>query len=766
MNTSNNRTFAESESHMEDNSDVQYKDRGEPSHNTVQDIHRVMNLIGQERHLVASSLYESITSRVQSDPNSLEHQEAKELLEKNTYTFGKLREFAMMFQKAKQNATEDQDWIQCHEHQNVISSYRREKDGSLSLKIQGEISGLPLFEQVSVMREVDLYSLWAPFLNKSKKLAVLGKLDQIGWYEVGAMGIVRDSCYRAIGCDSMMESGEIVVVAKGLDDDDGDNKFREDEEKTCSECFPSSYRDSNYGGLGGLASVTCEDNFLARDAILNTIQLPPKPKGFNKDRVHLRFFEAVIKVHSPTCATTNLVANLDMKMRIIPDFIIDFIMKHMCGLLLIKIQAAAKKALENPQRSPHAIRMREDSFYRCWLLPKFQSYCDEKGWYMPSVMAFEGYDFGESDDVVTSETIVSSRDVTLENGRSESQRKIMRFMNHSHKNKFTSDRSVQSAPVMTRVTSKKPKFTFNQFQKQRLEELRRLKEIMGMEPTALEEMKISVTRALKKRGETGAIAHVLNDYSHLTVLPTLYLFEFIIYHAIDYKSLFAEDHSTFRQISTTILVVCIFACIHWATIETVFVSTFDTIDLPVPKFTGFNESSSTRQYFIERIRLSTIVFSIGLLMAGIGKELTSLFLSRASLLIQYAVTLVPFFGTLEFEKQSSNDESMYCQMIDNVKMIMTYSSVFTAVCCAMAVGKYPSRAGKPIHITHAPHPRKDSNFQRHTRSSRLSIQLDSIPEVEKDTSYPLDSPDNHPEAISPLSADGSTIPAIRMAATM
>lgn len=756
----NSGALSNSESHIEDNPDVEYKDLGNPSHDPVQDIHRVMKLIAQERHLIAYSLYESITSRIQSDPNSLAHKEAKLLLLKYSHEFGKLKEFAMMFQKAKRNATEDQDWIQCHEHQNIVSSYRREEDGSLSLKIQGEVSGLPLFEQVSVMREVDLYHYWAPFLNKSRKLAALGKLDQIGWYEVGAMGIVRDSCYRAIGCDCMMESGEIVVVAVGLDDHD-----EEEKEEECLECCPSNASlNKRHDDVSSLSN-TCHDNFLARDAILDTIELPPRPKGFNKDRVHLRFFEAVIKVNSPTSAATNIVANLDMKMKIIPDFIIEFIMKHMCGLLLLKIQNAAMKALENPQKSPHAIRMREDTFYRCWLLPKFQSYCRQKEWNMPTVRALEGYDFEEKDDVVTSETNMSTWYTTSEDGRSESLRKILGSKFRFHK-KSTSDRSVVSAPSRIREISKKPRFSFNHFQKQRLEELHQLKRILGKEPTALEEMKISITRALKTTGETGFIAHVLNDYSHFTVLPTLFLFEFIVYHAFDYKSLFVDDHTIFRQMSTTVIVLCIFACIHWAIIETIFVSTFDTIDLPVPKFTGHNESSSTRQYFIERIRLSTVVFSIGLLMAGIGKELTGMFLNQASLLIQYAVALLPF-DTFEFETKKSIYDSIYSQMLDNVKMMMTYSSVFIAVCCAMTVAKYPSRAGKPIKITHAPNvPREFANLQLRGHSSRMSINLDSIAETEKDTLSPLDSPEYHTGVMSPLSADGMSIPAIKTAATM
>ena len=42
----------------------------------------------------------------------------------------------------------------------VSTSYRREADGSLSVKIEGELRGVPLFEQLAVLREVDLYQTW------------------------------------------------------------------------------------------------------------------------------------------------------------------------------------------------------------------------------------------------------------------------------------------------------------------------------------------------------------------------------------------------------------------------------------------------------------------------------------------------------------------------------------------------------------------------------------------------------------------------------
>ena len=111
-----------------------------------------------------------------------------------------------------------------------------------------------------------MYSTWTPFVFRLKKLAVLGKLDQVGWFEVSppfSFELVRDSCYTAIGCDSMMESGEVIAVAPGLED--GDNKGSEE---------------------------SFVNNFLAREALIkDTIEMPPRPKGFNKKRMQLNFLK-------------------------------------------------------------------------------------------------------------------------------------------------------------------------------------------------------------------------------------------------------------------------------------------------------------------------------------------------------------------------------------------------------------------------------------------------------------------------------------------
>eukprot|EP00554_Chaetoceros_debilis_P010048 CAMPEP_0194106706 /NCGR_PEP_ID=MMETSP0150-20130528/6688_1 /TAXON_ID=122233 /ORGANISM="Chaetoceros debilis, Strain MM31A-1" /LENGTH=1103 /DNA_ID=CAMNT_0038794923 /DNA_START=135 /DNA_END=3443 /DNA_ORIENTATION=- len=467
-----------------------YQDDGQPSYpvNCHADFLRVMDLIHHERHLAAHTLYLHTLQTIEThlkftqvdnddddndgnngdasdesgsnsnsnsgnsdnnvgvqeerrrDPSNIQLAIQFMNIPKNAQIFQKLQQHAMIFLRAKRNASsDDTSWTPCLHHNGITSSYRREEDGSLSLKVEGEINGLPLFEQVAVMREVDLYHTWAPVCKKSRKICSLGKLDTVGWLEVNTPFFVRDSCYRAIGCDHLKEEGCVIVVAQGLSSTSMDII---DEEKEKLEVVvedkteqlldnldhegwhwhqAEEYPDPIASGSGNsvASSIRTEDqhhlhhihhtqndhhhhdddhdpnsygntnNYLAREAIMDTIELPPPPKGFNASRMDLKFFEAVIDVQSPTTARTRIVANIDPKVSFLPQGILDFIMKRMCGILLTCMQNAAKKATIK-EDAPHALRMREDrAFYASWLMPRVKSYCNKMGWEMPTVFALK-----------------------------------------------------------------------------------------------------------------------------------------------------------------------------------------------------------------------------------------------------------------------------------------------------------------------------------------------------------------------------------------
>ena len=243
----------------------------------------------------------------------------------------------------------------------VKTFYRREEDGSLSLKLEGELKDVPLFEQVCVLKEVDLHYKWAPFCSSSMTIADLDKLDTVGWFVIGLanFGLSRDGVFRVIGCDNILEDGSIIIAGQGIRD--------------LPEGAPAP-----------------RDTYLCDDPILEKLDIPPIPTRRGGGRMTIRTVEAVIHVTSPTSARTRLVANLDPNMTFLPQPLLEFVMKNLAGVLLARLQTAAKKIPRNPVSNEHARRMRdEEDFYRHWLMKKFQAVCDFNGWEMPPVSAFE-----------------------------------------------------------------------------------------------------------------------------------------------------------------------------------------------------------------------------------------------------------------------------------------------------------------------------------------------------------------------------------------
>mmetsp|Transcript_19684 Transcript_19684/g.36902 ORF Transcript_19684/g.36902 Transcript_19684/m.36902 type:complete len:302 (-) Transcript_19684:2137-3042(-) len=224
----------------------------------------------------------------------------------------------------------------------VTTSYRREPNSSLSVKIEGELHGIPLFEQLVVLREADLYSHWAPFLSHSKKLAQLDKLDLVAWYVVGVplFGVTRDAVYRAVGCDCMREEGGVLLVAVGLRDGEEDgvrNGWKDgagaDGGNTGgggSGDDVDEHGDANGGTERGdrrppppIAESDSNlvdakrSSFLARDEILSTLEIPPVPQGMGRGRMTIRNFAASIDILGPTSARTKMVVNVDPNLQLV-----------------------------------------------------------------------------------------------------------------------------------------------------------------------------------------------------------------------------------------------------------------------------------------------------------------------------------------------------------------------------------------------------------------------------------------------------------------
>jgi hypothetical protein len=155
-----------------------------------------------------------------------------------------------LFRQAQQNLNENKDWTFASLHFGIKTYYRREADDSLSIKLEGEVKDAALFEQVCVLKEVDLHYKWAPFCSSSLTIADLDKLDLVGWFLIGMpnFGMARDGCFRAVGCDNIQEDGSILLAGQGIRDIMPDAKA---------------------------AAAQPEDSFLSTDPILDKLDIPP-----------------------------------------------------------------------------------------------------------------------------------------------------------------------------------------------------------------------------------------------------------------------------------------------------------------------------------------------------------------------------------------------------------------------------------------------------------------------------------------------------------
>jgi hypothetical protein len=240
---------------------------------------------------------------------------------------------ASIFENARKMLKDNEDWTLSQTLFGITTYYRREADGSLSIKMEGELHGVPLFEQVAVLKEVDLHSRWAPFCSSSMTIKDLDKLDTLGWFCLGIpqFGLARDNVFRAIGCDNLSDDGSILLVGQGVHD-------RPDTVPYAEPYF-------------------CEG--------LDGIDIPDPPASMGSGRLTLKVFSAIIEVLSPYSVRTKLIANVNPNLAIIPQALMDLIMRKLCGVLLNRLQHAAKKVQKHPDRNPHARRMRQDTGKFC-----------------------------------------------------------------------------------------------------------------------------------------------------------------------------------------------------------------------------------------------------------------------------------------------------------------------------------------------------------------------------------------------------------------
>ncbi|RHY69718.1 hypothetical protein DYB38_009689, partial [Aphanomyces astaci] len=234
------------------------------------------------------------------------------------------------------NADEAAGWRFGQTYFGVSTHWKPGDDGTVWLKLDGICEGVDVFNAMAVIRETDLFALWAPCCNKSALLASLSRVEILTYASIAIPLMQRDAVIHAFGINAVYEHRCVLLLGQ---------------------------------------SATQEDH--------PTVPFPAV-KGWNADRMHIRAFRALIEPYGRNRNRTCIVVNVDPKCAV-PTSLLNFAIKKMAGILLYLLLREAQKIEKHstefgvlddqgdPHFNPYVARIRRDPFYT-WLKPRMDKW--------------------------------------------------------------------------------------------------------------------------------------------------------------------------------------------------------------------------------------------------------------------------------------------------------------------------------------------------------------------------------------------------------
>lgn len=300
--------------------------------NAEEKILEVLDLIYNSRYLVAKEKYYDLINFIDKESELLiQH---KDIIDD---MLSKCSEIEISI-----NVTDiDSSWIFGIRYFGITTHYRKVDDGSILLRLEGTLEDLPLFEQCSVIHEVDLYKHWIPFCKDSLIIEKIGQAELVAYLFLGIVPMTRDTLIKAYGADCLTEHNKVVILGHSIPNWES----------------PKSS------------------------------SIPFRQRGWFHDRFELHDFAAIFSILSPSTAKTIITARVDLH-ALLPQNIINFLVRNIAGIGLYVFQQQALKVSREID-CIHNERIREDKeFYMDWILPKLKNYCNLKGWPVPEIKAF------------------------------------------------------------------------------------------------------------------------------------------------------------------------------------------------------------------------------------------------------------------------------------------------------------------------------------------------------------------------------------------
>lgn len=135
------------------------------------------------RYLAAKIAYEQLISEINVDTVSGDVREGILTQLNNDSGLQTMLSRAEQVQHSLDFVDSSNDWILGADMFGIHTHYKKCEDdeNQIVVKIEGTMDDLPLFEQMAVIHEIDLYHEWAPFCTDSVLIDKIGKAELYGY---------------------------------------------------------------------------------------------------------------------------------------------------------------------------------------------------------------------------------------------------------------------------------------------------------------------------------------------------------------------------------------------------------------------------------------------------------------------------------------------------------------------------------------------------------------------------------------------------------
>lgn len=158
-------------------------------------------------------------------------------------------------------------WVFAQKYFGVSTHYRMEEDGTLTVRLRADLEECSVFDELAVLREADLYPLWAPFVRASSLVQEVGKCELVIWFQFLVPWLAsRDACVHIFACDAT-ERGVLLLCGQSIREGEGKGGRGEGRGKE--------------GGAGGMEKVPLFD-------AIPGLNIPPLASGWNSARMEVR----------------------------------------------------------------------------------------------------------------------------------------------------------------------------------------------------------------------------------------------------------------------------------------------------------------------------------------------------------------------------------------------------------------------------------------------------------------------------------------------